>query len=228
MVGDLLVRNALHHDKIRKVTVVTRSPIIGYDSTWLKEIVVSEFRDIIKSRIASERFDICFYCAGVYAGTLSRSGYAKSTVIPLMSISKVLKRYHPGMVFSYLSEYAPGWLPGFLTPYHLRIRRRLEENLLDQGFGQVQIFKPSYIYPVEPRTEPTTLSGLKRNLYKVVRHGVTSYQLVEAMLESSLQPNKKTCFINKDILNQLSDCKRKLEGSNSTKNEYTWFLHHKM
>jgi uncharacterized protein YbjT (DUF2867 family) len=50
-----------------------------------------------------------------------------------------------------------------------RYKGEAEKALLATGFPRVYIFRPAYIYPVEPRKEPTFTYRLLRAIYPVFR-----------------------------------------------------------
>ena len=50
-----------------------------------------------------------------------------------------------------------------------RYKGEAEKSLLAAGFPRVYIFRPAYIYPVEPRKEPNFSYRLLRAIYPVFR-----------------------------------------------------------
>ena len=48
-----------------------------------------------------------------------------------------------------------------------RYKGEAEEALLGSGFPRLYIFRPAYIYPVEPRKEPNFSYRLMRSVYPV-------------------------------------------------------------
>ena len=60
-----------------------------------------------------------------------------------------------------------------------RYKGEAEQALLATGFPRVYIFRPAYIYPVEPRKEPTFSYSLMRWIYPVFR-GLFPNQVIRA------------------------------------------------
>ena len=72
-----------------------------------------------------------------------------------------------------------------------RYKGAAEKQLLGMGFGRVHLFRPGYIYPVQPRDEPSLMYRMVRGLYPTLKHvipnmGISSEDLAWAMLESAL------------------------------------------
>jgi hypothetical protein len=83
-----------------------------------------------------------------------------------------------------------------------------EKALLAAGFPRVYIFRPAYIYPVEPRKEPTFGYRLLRAIYPVFRMvfpGLVtrSDDLARAMVDVSVRETgerENLVLENRDIL----------------------------
>jgi hypothetical protein len=79
--------------------------------------------------------------------------------------------------------------------------------LLDAGFPCVYIFRPAYIYPVEPRKEPNLSHRLLRAIYPVFRvlfpnQVIPADDLAKAMVDVAVrEPRKRASVVleNRDI-----------------------------
>jgi uncharacterized protein YbjT (DUF2867 family) len=88
-----------------------------------------------------------------------------------------------------------------------RYKGEAEKALLAKGFPHVYILRPAYIYPVEPRKEPTWSYGLLRAVYpmfsalfpnQVVRADDLAKVMVDAVLRGT--PGLQgPVFENRDI-----------------------------
>jgi uncharacterized protein YbjT (DUF2867 family) len=72
-----------------------------------------------------------------------------------------------------------------------RYKGAAEKGLLRVGFSRVHIFRPGYIYPVTPRSEPNLGYRIMRALYPMIRHispniGIASDDLARAMVHAGL------------------------------------------
>ena len=95
-----------------------------------------------------------------------------------------------------------------------RLRRPLyrakqaEKALFAAGFPHVYIFRPAYIYPVEPRKEPNLSYRLMRTIYPVFRvlfpsQAIRAGDLGRALVDVAVQgrvENECSVFENRDIL----------------------------
>jgi uncharacterized protein YbjT (DUF2867 family) len=82
-----------------------------------------------------------------------------------------------------------------------------EKALLDAGFPRVYLFRPAYIYPVQPREEPNFSYRLIRAVYPVFRllfpsQVIRADDLARAMVNVGLretQERQGLVFENRDI-----------------------------
>jgi len=85
-----------------------------------------------------------------------------------IEFARVLRGSSPDAAFSFLS--GGGADPtGQSRIAYARFKGEAEQALLAVGFPCVYIFRPAYIYPVEPRKEPNFGYRLLRGLYPVFR-----------------------------------------------------------
>jgi uncharacterized protein YbjT (DUF2867 family) len=88
-----------------------------------------------------------------------------------------------------------------------RYKGEAEKALLAAGFPRVYVFRPAYIYPVEPRKEPNFSYRLLRAIYPAFRllfpnQVIRADDLGRAMVDVALQktPERESqIFENRDI-----------------------------
>jgi uncharacterized protein YbjT (DUF2867 family) len=89
-----------------------------------------------------------------------------------------------------------------------RYKGEAENALSAAGFPRVYIFRPAYIYPVQPRREPNVSYRLLRAIYPVFRlvfpnQVIPADQLARAMVNAALRGiGREPCAIvleNRDI-----------------------------
>jgi uncharacterized protein YbjT (DUF2867 family) len=88
-----------------------------------------------------------------------------------------------------------------------RYKGEAEKALLAAGFPRVYIFRPAYIYPVEPRTEPNFSYRLLRSIYPAFRVMfpnlvIRSDDLARVMVDVAVQragEGQSLVFENRDI-----------------------------
>ena len=89
-----------------------------------------------------------------------------------VEFTRVLRGSSPDAAFSFLS--GSGADPtGRSRIAFARYKGAAEKGLLAAGFPRVYIFRPAYIYPVEPRKEPNCSYRLLRAIYPVFRRAVS-------------------------------------------------------
>jgi uncharacterized protein YbjT (DUF2867 family) len=88
-----------------------------------------------------------------------------------------------------------------------RYKGEAEKVLLATGFPRVYLFRPAYIYPVEPRKEPNLSYRLLRTIYPAFRvlfpsQAIRADDLAWAMVDVTLQgadEQRRLVFENREI-----------------------------
>ena len=86
-----------------------------------------------------------------------------------------------------------------------REKGKAENYLIGLGFDKLRIFRPGYIYPVEPRKEPNFSYKLMRVMYKpFFSHfkslSVTSHRLAAVMVDAAVSGRGQETMENKEIM----------------------------
>jgi uncharacterized protein YbjT (DUF2867 family) len=108
------------------------------------------------------------FCLGAYTGTVSDAELCTVTVDYTVEFARVLYGSSPGAAFSFLSGNGADPTGRSKMPF-ARYKGEAENALLTAGFPHVYIFRPAYIYPVEPRKEPNFSYRLLRAIYPAFR-----------------------------------------------------------
>src|SRR6185503_628086 len=134
----------------------------------LKEVLHQDFADCSALGEALADRDAAIFCLGVYTGAVPDAEYRKITVDYTVEFARVLRASSPAAAFSFLS--GSGADPtGRSRMAFARYKGEAEKALLAAGFPRLYIFRPAYIYPVEPRREPTLGYRVLRAIYPVFR-----------------------------------------------------------
>jgi uncharacterized protein YbjT (DUF2867 family) len=88
-----------------------------------------------------------------------------------------------------------------------RYKGEAEKALLASGFPRLYIFRPAYIYPVEPRKEPNFSYRLLRSIYPVFQlllpnQVIRADDLAKAMVDVAIRTgagSEKVILENRDI-----------------------------
>jgi uncharacterized protein YbjT (DUF2867 family) len=167
MVGGHALRYALEHPAVSHVTAIGRRKL-GIAHPKLEEVVHRDFADCSALAEPLSGQDAAVYCIGAYTGAVPDAVLRKITVDYTIEFARVLRGSSPDAAFSFLS--GGGADPtGQSRIAYARFKGEAEQALLAVGFPCVYIFRPAYIYPVEPRKEPNFGYRLLRGIYPVFR-----------------------------------------------------------
>ena len=205
MVGGYALRHALDHPGVERVTAVGRRPT-GATHARLREVLHQDFSDCAALATALSGQDAAIYCLGAYTGAVPDGELRKITVDYTVEFARVLRAASPAAAFSFLS--GSGADPtGRSRMAFARYKGEVETALLSAGFPRVYIFRPAYIYPVEPRQEPNLGYRLLRAIYpalrslfpnQVIRADDLARTMVNVVLPGTLERDSAV-FENRDI-----------------------------
>src|ERR1700674_1663283 len=149
MVGGYALRYALDHPAVGQVTSIGRRKL-GLSHPKLSQVLHPDFADCSALAGALSGQHAAIFCLGTYTGSVPDAELRKITVDYTVEFARVIHGSSPNAAFS-------------------RYKGEAEKALLATGFPRVFIFRPAYIYPVEPRKEPNLSYRLLRVIYPVFR-----------------------------------------------------------
>jgi uncharacterized protein YbjT (DUF2867 family) len=167
MVGGYALRYALDHPAVESVTAIVRKKL-DISHPKLREVVHRDFADCSALAETLSAQDAAIFCLGAYTGAVSDAELRTVTVDYPIEFARVLHASSPGAAFSFLSGSGADPTERSRMPF-ARYKGKAENALLAAGFPHVYIFRPAYIYPVEPRKEPNFTYRLLRRIYPVFR-----------------------------------------------------------
>jgi uncharacterized protein YbjT (DUF2867 family) len=205
MVGGYALRYALEHPAVGSVTAIGRKTL-GLSHPKLKEVLHRDFSDCAALKEPLSGQDAAIFCLGAYTGAVSDAELRKVTVDYAIEFARAVRDGSPGAAFSFLS--GMGADPtGRSRAAFARYKGEAEKWLQAAGFPSVYIFRPAYIYPVEPRREPNFGYRLLRAVYPAFRilfpgQVIRADDLARAMVDVCVRETaerKNTIFENRDI-----------------------------
>jgi len=167
MVGGYALRYALENAVVSSVASIGRKTL-GISNPKLTEVVHRDFADCSSLADTLSGQDAAVFCLGAYTGAVSDAELRTITVGYMVEFARVLYRSSPGAAFSFLSGNGADPTGRSRIPF-ARYKGEAENALLAAGFPHVYLFRPAYIYPVEPRQEPNFSYRLLRGIYPVFR-----------------------------------------------------------
>jgi len=205
MVGGYALRCALGSPSVGRVTSIGRRKT-GLSHPKLAEILHSDFGDCsaLAGVIADQ--DAAVFCLGAYTGAVPDAELRRITVDYTVEFARVLHGSSPDAAFSFLS--GNGADPtGRSRLAFARYKGEAENALLAAAFPRVYIFRPAYIYPVEPRKEPNFSYRLLRRIYPVFRalfpnQAIRADDLARAMVDAAVlrtEHRESLVLENRDI-----------------------------
>jgi uncharacterized protein YbjT (DUF2867 family) len=205
MVGGYALRYALDNAAVGRVTVIGRRTL-GISHPKLDEVVHPDFADCSALAGALSRQDAAIFCLGTYTGSVSDAELRKITADYTIEFARVFHGNSPEATFSFLSGNGADQT-GRSRMAFARYKGEAEKALLEQGFPRVYIFRPAYIYPVEPRKEPNFSYRLLRTIYPVFRvlfpnQVIPADQLARGMVDVVVQETRRRASVvleNRDI-----------------------------
>jgi uncharacterized protein YbjT (DUF2867 family) len=204
MVGGYALRYALDDDSVKTVTAIVRRKL-GISHPKLNEVVHRDFADCSALAEALSAHDGAVFCLGAYAGAVSDAELRRITVDYTIEFARVLRGSSPNAAFSFLS--GSGADPtGRSRIAFARYKGEAENAFLAAGFPSVYLFRPAYIYPVEPRKEPNFTYRLLRAIYPAFQllfpnQVIRADDLARAMVDVAVQGTDRGAkvFENRDI-----------------------------
>jgi len=214
MVGGYALRFALDNFAVKSVTSIGRKRL-GITHPKLKEVLHQHFADCSPLADVLSAQDAVVYCLGSYTGSVSDEQLRVITADYTVEFARVFRGSSPNAGFSFLS--GNGADPsGRSRLAFARYKGQAENALLATGFPRVYIFRPAYIYPVEPRREPNFSYRLLRAIYPVFRvlvpnQVIRADDLGRAMVDvaiSETRESRNMVLENRDIRVMVESLRR--------------------
>ena len=205
MVGGYALRYALDYPAVGSVTAIVRKKL-GISHTKLVEVLHQDFADCSPLAEALSGQDAAVFCLGAYTGAVPDAKLRTITVDYTIEFARVFRGGSPEASFSFLSGNGADPSGRSRIPY-ARYKGEAENALLAAGFTHVYIFRPAYIYPVEPRKEPNFSYRLLRAIYPAFRvlfpnQVIRADDLARAMVDVAVRgtgERRSLIFENRDI-----------------------------
>ena len=167
MVGGYALRYALDNPAVKSVTSIGRKKL-GVKHPKLKEVVHPNFADCSALAETLSEQDAAVYCLGAYTRSVSDAQLRIITASYTIEFARVLRTSSPNAAFSFLSGNGADQT-GRSRIAFARYKGKAEKALIAAGFPRIFLFRPAYIYPVQPRKEPNFSYRLLRAAYPVFR-----------------------------------------------------------
>jgi uncharacterized protein YbjT (DUF2867 family) len=205
MVGGYALRYVLDLPAVERVTSISRRKT-GISHPKLDEVLHQDFSDCSALAQTLAGQDAAVFCLGTYTGSVADAEMRAITVDYTVEFARVFLGSSPDASFSFLS--GSGADPtGRSRMAFARYKGEAEKALLGSGFSRLYIFRPAYIYPVEPRKEPNFSYRLLRSVYPVFQllfpnQVIPADDLAKAMVDIAIRKGagtERVILDNRDI-----------------------------
>lgn len=206
MIGGTVLRKCLESPEINQIVSISRRTT-GIQHEKLTEVLRQDFLDLSALSAHFEGVDAAYFCLGVYTGQVPNDLFKTITVDYTKSFADALKTGSPKAHFCFLSgEGADPKEKSRLA--FARFKGMAENYLIQQDFGALHIFRPAYIYPVEPRKEPNLSYRIFRSLYPIMKKlypagEITSEQLAQAIFQTGLSDGPEEVILSNVAIKAL-------------------------
>ena len=209
MVGGYALRCALDHPAVGRVTAIGRKPI-GLTHPHLNEVLHQDFADCSALSGALSGQDAAVFCLGVYTGAVPDAELRRITVYYTVEFARVLRASSPNATFAFLSGSGADPTGRSRLPF-ARYKGQAENALSAAGFPRLYVFRPAYIYPVQPRREPNSSYRLLRAIYPAFRvlfpnQVIRADDLARTMVDAAVRgtgEGRTLVLENRDIRNLM-------------------------
>ncbi len=189
MIGSLVLENCLSSSAISVVTSLVRRKTVG-NHPKLNEITVGDFKDFSQQKEMFKGVDIAFFCIGVYTGQVPDDEFREITIDYAVEFAKSLKDGSPNATLCFLSGAGADRTEQSRMSF-AKYKGIAENQISVLGLKAFYTFRPAYIYPVEPRKEPSFGYRMMRTFYPLIKMmgenaSIKSTELADAMFNVGL------------------------------------------
>lgn len=209
MVGEGVLHECLQHPDVKEVLVINRRPG-GVKHPKLKEIIHTNFHDMLPVAAQLHDYNACYFCLGTSSIGMKEAAFAHVTYDLTMEVAKTLVALNPDMTFCYVSGSGTDSSEKGRIMW-ARVKGKTENDLLKMGFKAAFMFRPGFmratpglqrtqplykyigwLYPLAKRLFPQlvcTLAEVGQAMINVTLHGYPKKVLeVEDIQEAAHRP----------------------------------------
>lgn len=147
MVGEGVLHECLHDDRVAQILLLTRKPT-GVSNSKVKEIVHSNFQDINPIKDQLINYNACFFCLGVTSVGKNEITYRELTYDLTLHIAEILSHANRHMTFCYISGAGTDSSEKGKVMW-ARVKGRTENALMKLPFKRAYNFRPGIIESIK-------------------------------------------------------------------------------
>lgn len=196
-VGGHVLRGCLLDPKITSIVAITRTPL-GITDSRLHEVIHNDFSDLSSLEGSFSDFDLCYFCIGVFQGSVDKQSFIRISLGFVEEIIRVLVKESPKCIFCLFSARGAdikGKSPILFSKY-----KGLAEKALVNSSLQHYIFRPGHIDAPPKKSDPA-YAFLLRPIFRIYPSiGVRAESFAKVIIHVSMNGSPKRILENKHIL----------------------------
>jgi hypothetical protein len=202
MVGEGVLLECLQHPDVESILVINRRPC-GITHPKLKEIIHSDFFDLLPIESMLTGYNACFFCAGVSSVGMKEPEYTRVTYELTVNFGQTLSKLNPDMTFCYVSGAGTDSSEKGSMMW-ARVKGKTENDLMKLQFKNVYAFRPAFMKPTKGQKNAPAFYKYILWLYPVLHKffpqyfGTLSYVGL-AMINCTIFGAEKRVLETKDI-----------------------------
>lgn len=199
MVGEGVLFECLQNPTVSEVLIVNRRHY-ELQHPKLKELIVSDFFQLNQFAGNLNRYDACFFCAGISSVGMKEDKYTRITYDTTLAFAKVLLAVNSNMVFTYVSGAQTDSSEKGRMMW-ARVKGRTENDLVKQPFKAEYNFRPGVMLPFPDQKNWKPLFKFLVKIIKAVapKNVLTMHEVGLAMINAVTVGYSKNVLEVKDI-----------------------------
>lgn len=169
MIGEGVLLESLNQPYVESILVLNRRPC-GVTHPKLKEIIHTDFFNLLPVENELSGYNACFFCAGVSSVGMKESEYTRITYDLTLNFAKSLSRLNSDMTFCYVSGAGTDSSEKSRMMW-ARVKGKTENELMKLQFKDVYAFRPAFMKSVKGQ----------KNLPKFYKYIQLPYPLLNAL-----------------------------------------------
>jgi nucleoside-diphosphate-sugar epimerase len=199
MVGEGVLFECLQNPKVSEVLIVNRRHY-EMQHPKLKELIVPDFFELSKYSDNLQRYDACFFCAGISSVGMKEDKYTRITYDTTMAVAKALLAANSNMVFTYVSGAQTDSSEKGRMMW-ARVKGKTENDLAQLGFRGEYNFRPGVMQPFPGQRNWKPLFKFIVKIIKAIspKSVLSMHEVGQAMINAVTVGYSKNVLEVKDI-----------------------------
>lgn len=199
MVGEGVLFECLQNPTVSEILIVNRRHY-EMEHPKLKEIIIPDFFRLDNFSNSLQRYDACFFCAGISSVGIKEDKYTHITYDTTLAVAKTLLSINSGMVFTYVSGASTDSSEKGRMMW-ARVKGKTENDLAKLGFKGQYNFRPGVMQPFPGQKNWKPLFKFIVKVIKAVapKSVLSMHEVGQAMINAVTMGYSKNVLEVKDI-----------------------------